>query len=160
VEAVLSGVVHAAHAVLAGVWLGGVVFTTAVVSPALKAMKWSEPERVLVRSEIGKRYAKVGTFNLVLLALFAVLDGLLAGFGAVLYAEYLLLAGLFGLVAVHGAYFGRRLKELAAAERSAASEEEARALSEPRRDLQRASLRISVANLLVSLAVALLAAGI
>jgi len=47
------------HAVLAGVWLGGVVFTTAVVSPALKAMKWSEPERILVRSKIGERYAAV-----------------------------------------------------------------------------------------------------
>ena len=35
----------------------------------------------------------------------------------------------------------------------------ARALSERRRDLQRASLRVSMANLLVSLAVALLAAG-
>lgn len=155
----MSWIVHTAHAVLAGVWLGGVVFTTAVVSPALKAMKWSEPERVQVRSEIGKRYAKVGTINLVLLALFALLDGLLAGFGAALYAEYLLLAVLFGLVAAHGAYFGRRLKELGAGERAAASEEEARALSERRRDLQRASLRVSMANLLVSFAVALLAAG-
>lgn len=156
---VLSGIVGTLHAVLAGVWLGGVLFTTAVVSPALKAMKWSEPERVQVRSEIGKRYAKVGTINLALLALFALLDGLLAGFGAALYAECLLLAVLFGLVATHGAYFGRRLKELAAAERAAASEEKARALAERRRDLQRASLRVSMANLLVSLAVALLAAG-
>jgi uncharacterized membrane protein len=155
----LNWIVHTAHAVLAGVWLGGVVFTTAVVSPALKAMKWSEPERVQVRSEIGKRYAKVGTINLVLLALFALLDGLLTGVGAALYAEYLLLAVVFGLVAAHGAYFGRRLKELGADERAAASEEEARALSERRRDLQRASLRVSMANLLVSLAVALLAAG-
>jgi len=153
----LSEIVHATHVVLAGVWLGGVIFTTAVVSPALKAMKWSEPQRVLVRSEIGKRYAKVGSVNLVLLALFALLDGLLAGFGAALYAEYLLLAALFGLVAAHGAYFGRRLKELAADERSAASEGEA--LAGRRRDLQRTSLRVSWASLLVSLAVALLAAG-
>jgi uncharacterized membrane protein len=153
----LSEIVHATHVVLAGVWLGGVIFTTAVVSPALKAMKWSEPERVLVRSEIGKRFGKVGSVNLVLLALFALLDGLLAGFGAALYAEYLLLAALFGLVAAHGAYFGRRLKELAADERSAASE--GKALAGRRRDLQRTSLRVSWASLLVSLAVALLAAG-
>jgi uncharacterized membrane protein len=52
------------HAVLAGVWLGGVIFTTAVVSPALKATKWDEPERVLVRSQIGRRYAKVGAQTL------------------------------------------------------------------------------------------------
>jgi putative copper export protein len=37
----LSTVIHVAHAVLAEAWLGGVIFTTAVVSPALKAMKCS-----------------------------------------------------------------------------------------------------------------------
>jgi len=145
------------HAVLAGVWLGGVVFTTAVVSPALKAMKWSEPERILVRSKIGERYVKVGSVNLVLLALFALLEGLIAGFGVALYTEYVLLAALMGLVAAHGAYFGRRLRDLA--ERSAESDEEVRALDERRRELQRISLRVSWASLLVSLAVAALAVG-
>ena len=152
----MSWLVHAVHIVLAGIWLGGVVFTTVVVSPALKAVRWSEPERILVRSKIGKQYAKVGSINLVLLALFALLDGFIAGFGAAFYAEYLLIAVLFGLVAVHGAYFGRRLRELAEAEKSAGSEE---ALGRQRRDLQVASLRVSVVNLLVSLAVALLAVG-
>jgi uncharacterized membrane protein len=152
----LSAAIHVAHAVLAGVWLGGVVFTTAVVSPALKAMKWNEPERVLVRSKIGERYAKVGSANLALLALFALLDGLLEGFGAALYAEYVLLVVLIGLVTAHGAYFGRKLKKLA--ERSAGSEEEASTLTE-RRELQRVSLRVSWLGLLVSLAVASLAAG-
>lgn len=152
----MSAAIHVAHAVLAGVWLGGVVFTTAVVSPALKAMKWNEPERVLVRSKIGERYAKVGSANLALLALFALLDGLLEGFGAALYAEYVLLVVLIGLVTAHGAYFGRKLKKLA--ERSAGSEEEASTLTE-RRELQRVSLRVSWLGLLVSLAVASLAAG-
>jgi uncharacterized membrane protein len=151
----LSAAIHVAHAVLAGVWLGGVVFTTAVVSPALKAMKWNEPERVLVRSKIGERYAKVGSANLALLALFALLDGLLEGFGTALYAEYVLLVVLIGLVTAHGAYFGRKLKKLA--ERSAGSEE-ASTLTE-RRELQRVSLRVSWLGLLVSLAVASLAAG-
>jgi uncharacterized membrane protein len=155
----LSEIVHATHAVLAGVWLGGVIFTTAVVSPALKAMKWSEPERVLVRSKIGKQYAKVGGANLALLVVFAVLDGSLAGFGTALYTEYLLLAVLVGLVTVHGAYLGRRLKGLAEGERSAEGDETVRDLAERRRRLQGASLRVSVANLLISLAVALLAAG-
>jgi uncharacterized membrane protein len=36
---VLSVVVHVARVVLAVIWLGGVVFTTTVVSPALKVMK-------------------------------------------------------------------------------------------------------------------------
>jgi uncharacterized membrane protein len=155
----MSTIIHIAHAVLAGAWLGGVIFTTAVVSPALKAMKWDEPERVLVRSKIGEHYARVGTINLVLLALFALLDGLVAGFGTTLYAEYLLLVVLVGLVAAHGAYFGRRLRGLAEAEESAGNEEEVRTLAQRRRELQKVSLWVSWVNLLVSLAVAVLAVG-
>ena len=67
----MDTVIHTLHVVSAGVWLGGVIFTTAVISPALKAMKWSKAERVLVRSKIGKHYARVGSINLALLALFA-----------------------------------------------------------------------------------------
>jgi hypothetical protein len=122
-------------------------------------MKWDEPERVIVRSKIGKQYAKVGSANLVILALFALLDGFVAGFGATAYAEYLLLAVLFGLVGVHGAYFGRRLTRLAEAQKSAGGEEEIRTLAEQRRELQRVSLGVSWASLLVSLAVAMIAAG-
>ena len=155
----MSAIVHVVHAVLAGVWLGGVIFTMAVVSPALKQVKWDEPERVLVRSHIGKQYAKVGSANLALLALFALLDGLLAGFGITLYAEYLLLVVLIGLVAAHSAYFGRRLRGLAEAEKSAGSEEEVRTLAERRGELQKISLRVSWVDLLVSLAVAVLAVG-
>ena len=150
----MSAAIHVVHAILAGVWLGGVIFTTAVVSPALKRVKWSEPERVLVRSTIGKQYARVGSANLTLLALFSLLDGLAAGFGAALYAEYVLLAVLIGLVAAHGAYFGPKFRELA--ERSVGSDEAVSA--QRRRELQRLSLRVSGANLLVSLAVAALAA--
>lgn len=153
----MSEFLHAVHAILAGVWLGGVVFTTFVVSPALKAMKWGEHERVLVRSKIGKQYAKVGSANLVLLILFAVLDGTFEGFGAIFYVEYVSLVVLVGLVAVHGAYFGRRLAELAESERRAGDEEEARALAGRRRGLQRLSLRVSWSDILVSLAVATLA---
>ena len=40
----LIEIFHVTHVVLAGVWLGGLVFTTAVVSPALKAMKWSDAD--------------------------------------------------------------------------------------------------------------------
>jgi len=48
-------------------------------------MKWSEAKRVGIRSVIGKQYARVGTVNLV----FAVLDGLMKGFGVILHVEYL-----------------------------------------------------------------------
>lgn len=77
----MEAFVHTVHVLLAGVWLGGLVFTTAVVSPALKAMKWSEAERVRVRAVIGGRYARVAVVNLLLLALFAGLDGAFGGSG-------------------------------------------------------------------------------
>ena len=156
----MSAVVHTLHVILAGMWLGGVVFTTAVVSPALKAMKWSEVERISVRSTIGKQYVCVGTANLVLLSVFAVLDGLLRGFGPVFYVEYALLAVVFGLVAAHGAYFGRRLVRLAEAERHVGSAEEARAFAEERHALQRLSTKVSWADILVSFAVAALAVNV
>lgn len=148
--------VHTLHVVLAGVWLGGVVFTTTVVSPALKAMKWSEAERVGTRSAIGKQYAKVGTANLLLVLVSGVLDGALVGFGAFLYAEYALLALLFGLVAAHGAYFGRRLRGLAEDERGADAEE-ARSLADRRHSLQRLSFGVSMLSLAVSTVVVVLA---
>jgi len=156
----MSAVIHTLHVVLAGAWLGGVVFTTAVVSPALKELKWSEPERVTVRSVIGRHYARVGTANLVLLLLFALLDGLFGGSVASLFTECALLAVLFGLVAAHGAYFGRRLVGLAEAEKEAGSAEEARDLAERRQRLQERSLWVSRLTLLVSLAVMVLAVGV
>jgi uncharacterized membrane protein len=162
VAALVEALVHVVHAVLAGAWLGGVAFTTLVVSPALKEMKWSVAERMAVRSVIGRHYARVGTANLVLLALFALLDGALGEAGAVLYVEYVLIVVLFGLTAAHGAYFGRRLKELAAAEREARDPGEARERAGRRRALQRISFGVSMANLLTSAAVAALsvAAGL
>lgn len=155
----LGGIFHLTHVVLAGVWLGGLVFTTFVVSPALKAMKWPEAERVGVRSAIGRQYTRLGSMNLALLALFALLDGIFGGFGLALYAECALLLVLFGLVAAHGAYFGRHLVRLAAAEREAESDEAARAFAERRRSLQDVSSRVSFLSLLVSTAVMVLAAG-
>ena len=153
----MSTAIHTLHVVLAGVWLGGVLFTTLVVSPALKAMKWAEAERVSVRSKIGEHYARVGGVNLVLLALFAILDGLTAGFDVAFYAEYALLVALLGLVMAHGAYLGRRLTQLAEAEKRAGSEEEAHTFAEKRSDLQKLSLRVSWADILVSVVVAVLA---
>ena len=153
----MGEILHLTHVVLAGVWLGGLVFTTLVVSPALKAMKWPEAERVAVRSAIGRQYARVGSINLVLLALFALLDGALGSFGPAYYAEYALILVLFGLVAAHGAYFGRRLAELARAERESENEEVTRPLAERRRSLQGVSSRVSWVSLLVSTAVAVLA---
>jgi hypothetical protein len=60
-------------------------------------------------------------------------------------------------VAAHGAYFGRRLAELARAERESEDEEVSRQLAEKRRSLQEVSSRVSWASLLVSTAVVVLA---
>lgn len=152
--------IHTLHGLLAGVWLGGVIFTTVVVSPALKAMEWSEAERVSVRSVIGRQYAKVGTANLVLLLIFAVLNGLLEGFGPGFYVEYVLLVMLFALVAAHGAYFGRRLVGLAGAEKRATNAEEARFFAAKRRGLQRLSFGASMLNIAISVAVMVFAINV
>jgi uncharacterized membrane protein len=153
----LDAIVHTLHVILAGAWLGGVVFTTTVVSPALKSVGWDEAEQARVRSVIGRQYAKVGTANLLLLVVFALLEGALSGFGPALYSEYALLAVLFGLVASHGAYCGRRLVELAKARKEAEDSEKARILTLRRRKLQRLSFGISMLNVLVSTAVVILA---
>jgi uncharacterized membrane protein len=153
----LDASAHTLHVILAGAWLGGVVFTTTVVSPALKSMEWDEAERARVRSVIGRQYAKVGTANLVLLLVFALLEGALSGFGPALNSEYVLLVVLFGLVASHGAYFGRRLVELAEARKEAGDSEKARMLALRRRRLQRLSFGISMLNILISVAVMILA---
>ena len=153
----LDTIVHTLHVILAGAWLGGIVFTTTVISPALKSMRWDEVERARVRSVIGRQYAKVGTANLVLLLVFAILEGALYGFGPALYSEYALLVVLFGLVAAHGAYFGRRLVALAVARKEAGASEKAQILALWRRKLQRLSFGISMLNILISAAVLILA---
>jgi uncharacterized membrane protein len=153
----LDTIVHTLRVILAGAWLGGVVFTTTVVSPALKSMGWDEAEQARVRSVIGHQYAKVGTANLVLLLVFALMEGALSGFGPALYTEYALLVVLFGLVAAHGAYFGRRLVELAEARKEAGASEKAQVLALRRRRLQGLSFGLSMLNILVSAAVLTLA---
>jgi uncharacterized membrane protein len=153
----LGAITHTLHVILAGGWLGGLVFTTTVVSPALKSMRWGEAEQARVRAVIGRQYAKVGSANLVLLLVLALSEGALSGFGPALYSEYALLAVLFGLVASHGAYFGRRLVELAEARKEAGESEKAQMLALRRRRLQRLSFGISMLNIMISAAVMILA---
>ena len=64
---------------------------------------------------------------------------------------------LFSLVASHGAYFGRRLVELAEARKEVGASEEAQVLALRRRRLQRLSFWISMLTILVSAAVLILA---
>ena len=64
---------------------------------------------------------------------------------------------LFGLVASHGAYFGRRLVELAEARKEAGDSEKAEVLALRLRRLRRLSFEISMLNVLISTAVVILA---
>ncbi|MDX6381740.1 MAG: hypothetical protein QOI57_2764 [Rubrobacteraceae bacterium] len=73
------------------------------------------------------------------------------------YAEYALLLVLFGLVAAHGAYFGRKLVNLAEAEQRAQNPKEAASFADRRRALQWVSSKVSWLDLAVSLAVVVLA---
>src|SRR3712207_1572582 len=106
-----------------------------MVSPAPKAMKWDEAERVGMGAVIGRRCALVGGVNLALLAVFALTDGILGGFGPPLNAECALLPLLFGLVIAQGTFFGRRLAALAEAERGSVGAEEAASFARRRRSL-------------------------
>lgn len=152
---------HTAAAVLAGTWVGCLVFTTFVVSPALEGPEWPEPTRVLVRSQIGRRFRRLANPLLVLLAIGVVLAGitsppsgwLLAGF----VAQLVLLLLLGVLAGAHGFFLGTRLQRLAAAEQSGADWDVVRART-ARHRLQRLSFAVSVADLAVSLLLAILAA--
>lgn len=82
-----------------------------------------------------------------------------SGFNVLFYAEYALLAMLLGLVAAHGAYFGRKLAGLAKAEKQAQKPEAAALYATRRRTLQKLSTRVSRMNLAASVVVAVLAAA-
>lgn len=159
--AALSPYFHAAASVLAGTWFGCLVFTTLVVSPALKGLEWPETTRVLVRSRIGRQFRRLANPLLLLMAAAMVLSGVsspLSGWSLVWFAGELVLLVLLGvLAAAHGFFLGTRLQRLAAAERSDA-EEEAAAARAARHRLQQLSFAISMADLAVSLLLAVVTA--
>jgi hypothetical protein len=95
------------------------------------------------RSMVGRYFARVGGWNLGLLLLFAIADGALGGFGVLFFVEYVLLAVLLVLAGAHGAYFRRKIAELAAAEAGAGSAGEAKSFAGQRRALGRVSLMVS-----------------
>ena len=64
---------------------------------------------------------------------------------------------LFGLVASHGAYFGRRLVELAEARKEAEDSDKAQMLALRRWRLQRLAFGVSMLNILISAVVMILA---
>lgn len=151
---------HTAAGVLAGTWLGCLVFTTFVVSPALKGIEWPETSRVLVRSAIGRRFRLVANPLLLLLTLTVVLAGVSSsptGWQLIEFVVELVLLVLLGCLAlVHGFFLGTRLQRLADDEQNAADDGHAVAVRAARHRLQRLSFPVSVSDLVVSLLLAVL----
>lgn len=150
--------IHTLRVVSAGSWFGGVLFTSTVVTPALAALYPRESERVEVRAAIGRHYAPVAGVNLAALLPLTFLDCWRGGFSRHLATDVLLILGLCGIVAGHGAYFGPRLARLAAMERTATDDASDSALAAQRRALQARSLQLSRLNVLLSLVIAARAA--
>lgn len=133
---------------IAGVWLGGYLFTSFVVSPALKSLPLSEAERVRTRSTIGRRYGKLaGPLLLVWLVVL-----LLQGFTTWTFLRLALLALLIAAVGVHGYLIGSWMQRLAERELS-----EDQSAAGERTRLQRLSARLTPVSLATSLLLAVFA---
>lgn len=144
-----TALLGALEALLAGVWLGGYLFTTFVVTPALKSLPLRDAERIRTRSVIGRRYGRLAAPLLLIWLGVLFMEGWLQGFEPWTFVRLGLLAVLAGTVGVHGAYVGRRLDALAA--REVAGEAGAAAV---RVSLQRLSARLTPVSLAASLALA------
>lgn len=142
----MDSFIHIIHLLAAGIWLGGLVFTTVVVSPAFKAMSWSPAERMAVRSAVGRQYAKVTHVNLAILLIAAVVDVALRGWGAAQGVEIALVVVVFILAELHGKVFAPRLAAAAREQRH-----------DDRAKLLRTSISVSMLNLLLSFIVMILA---
>jgi uncharacterized membrane protein len=142
-------IIHIIHVLAAGIWLGGLVFTTAVVSPAFKSMSWTPAERTAVRSAVGRQYSKVANLNLLILLIAAILDTFFRHWSAVSVIEIVLVIIVCILAVLHGAVFAPRLAAAAKEQRH-----------DDRTKLLRMSISISMLNLLLSFVVMVLAIGL
>lgn len=131
--------IHAAHVVAAGVWLGGLFFTVAVVSPAFKRLEWTPAERTAVRSAVGRQYAKVARPNLLVLFIAALLDWLPSGLDVLAVAEVATIALVCLLSELHAHFFAPRLAQAARNQKPI-----------ERLKLLRVSVGVSMLNLMLS----------
>lgn len=133
---------------IAGVWLGAYLFTTLVVSPALKFLPLSDAERIRTRSAIGRRYGRLAGPLLLIWLLVLVLQG----FGAWMLVRSGLLVVLAVAVGAHGYIVGSRMNALA--EREVGGEG---VVARDRAALQRLSAHITPVSLVASLLLAVFA---
>lgn len=138
--------IYIVNALAAGIWLGGLIFTTTVVSPAFKRMAWAPSERIAVRSEVGKQYAKVARVNLAILLITALIDGAMRGWSIPAWIEITLIFFILTLSELHARVLAPRLGA------AARSDDVTK-----RQKVLRLSISVSMLNLLLSFIVAVLA---
>ena len=148
------------HLLAAMFWVGGQLFLVLVVLPVLR-QQTAEVERVRIAALTGRRFGALSVVALGVLVVTGPLNAIDHGvswpilrdteWGHVLIAKVGLVGIMLVLSAIHGAYFGRRLEQLAAAAQDPAC-------AARRNALQRQSVRLSAANLLLNVAIVGLAA--
>lgn len=143
----MNAFLHILHVLAAGIWLGGLVFTTIVVSPAFRQMTWSPVERIAVRSAVGRQYTKVARPNLLILLLAALAAWFFQGWSTLAWVEIALILLVFALSEMHALVWVPRLAQAARSGNEAAR---ARAM--------RVMITASMLNLLLSFGIAILAA--
>ncbi len=142
----MNAVIHVVHILAAGIWMGGLVFTSVVVTPAFRRMEWTPPERVAVRSAVGRQYSKVARINLAVLLLAALFDRPAQGGSTQWVVGIALIVAAFVLAELHAQVFAPRLGKAA---RSGDETARAKAL--------RVSISVSMVNLLLSFVIAIIA---
>jgi uncharacterized membrane protein len=155
------------HLLGAIVWVGGQLFIVLVLLPVLRAAV-PATERAIVFARVGRRYATVSWVALALLVVTGVLNAERRNlawtrltqheYGRTLHYKLELVGVVIVLTLVHAFYFGRRLEALA---------QRARDLDGPDPELERQRRRLAISsgilsavNLLLNLAIVLLAASL
>lgn len=156
-----AGVVLWLHLLAAIFWVGGQLFLVAVVLPVLR-QSVPESERALVAGRMGRRFAVPSAVALGVLIITGPFNAIAHGiswtilwrteWGHVLVTKAALVLVVLVITTVHGAYYGRTLERFAGATCADA------ASVALRRRLQRQSVRLSAANLVLNLAIVGLAA--
>ena len=142
----MNSFIHAAHILSAGAWMGGLVFTTVVVTPAFMRMEWTPQQRIATRSAVGRQYSKIARINLAILLLAALLDRASQGGSTQSLLEITFIVLAIVLAELHAQIFAPRLGKA-----SRSGDEVAR------KHALRISISISMLNLLLSFVIATMA---
>lgn len=148
------------HLLAATCWVGSQLFLVLVALPTL-SLRLAGAERVRVTARVGRRFVAFSAVALAVLVISSPLNAIVHGipqatlrgaaWGAVLLPRIGLLGIMLALIAAYGAYAGRKLEMLNVAAQDRAS-------AARRGALLRQSVRLSITNLLLNLAIAGLAA--